>query len=155
MPYDMNFSNIQNTIIFGDAYPNIDEFLLDYNEYNAQMGLSESDYPISQTSARILYMLLYGQYANSSFANYDLNQVKAKLFGIIFMYGPTWQKRSEIQKKLRNLTDDEIFTGTKQIMNSAQNPGTIPTAQDLESLPYINSQNTSTYKKSKTAGYAE
>ena len=139
MPYDMNFSNIQNTIIFGDAYPNVGEFLLDYNEYNQQMGLSESDYPISETSARILYMLLYGQYANSSFANYDLNQVKSKLFGIVYMYGPTWQKRAEIQKKLRNLTDDEIFTGSKQIVNQAQNPGTVPTAQDLEGLQYINS----------------
>lgn len=156
MAYDMNFSNFQNTIIFGDAYPTVDEFINDYSQMMTEMGQSEN-MPITRQNAILLYWLLYAQYANSSFANYDLNQVKAKLFSIVFMYGPTWQKRTEIQLKLRamDLDDGDLFLGSKQIMNTARNPGTVPGTSSLQELEYIDNQNTSTYKKSKLAGYAE
>ena len=122
----------------------------------AKMGQTHT-MPITDKNVMLLYWLLYAQYANSSFANYDLNQVKAKLFSIVFMYGPTWQKRTEIQLKLRamDLDDGELFIGSKQIMNHAQNPAGTPGTSSLDELQYINNQNTSTYKKSKLAGYAE
>ena len=156
MGYDMNFSNFQNTITFGTAYPTADEFYNDYEDMMAKMGQTHT-MPITDKNIMLLYWLLYAQYANSSFANYDLNQVKAKLFSIVFMYGPTWQKRSEIQLKLRamDLDDGELFIGSKQIMNHAQNPAGTPGTSSLDELQYINNQNTSTYKKSKLAGYAE
>lgn len=155
MAYDMDFSNFQNTIIFADAYPNPEEFFNDYLEMMSKMAQSQNP-PITEKNVFLLYWLLYAQYANSSFANYDLNQVKAKLFSIIFMYGPTWQKRAEIQLKLRNLTEDEILAGAKQITNHANNPATVTTADEADGgLPYIDQQNTHTYKKSKIAGYAE
>lgn len=70
------------------------------------------------------------------------------------MYGPSWQKRLEIQQKLIDLSDDEIVKGTTAIYNSALNPGQTPSTQTLEELNYINSQNTTKYKKSKIEGYA-
>ena len=44
--------------------------------------------------------------------------------------------------------------GTKAIYNTANNPGTEPSTGSLEELPYINSQNTTGYKKSKMDAYA-
>jgi hypothetical protein len=70
------------------------------------------------------------------------------------MYGPAWQKRLDIQKKLMELSDDEIIKGATAIYNSALNPSQAPTTQTLEELNYINSQNTTKYKKSKLEAYA-
>lgn len=135
MGYDMNFSNFQNTITFGTAYPTADEFYNDYEDMMVKMGQTHT-MPITDKNVMLLYWLLYAQYANSSFANYDLNQVKAKLFSIVFMYGPTWQKRTDIQLKLRamDLDDGELFIGSKQIMNHAQNPAGTPGTSSLDEL---------------------
>ena len=70
------------------------------------------------------------------------------------MYGPAWEKRLEIQEKLRNLTDDEIRIGSTAIYNTALNPSSSPTVQTLEELEFINSQNTSKYRKSKLEALA-
>ena len=59
----------------------------------------------------------------------------------------------EIQKKLRQLTDDEIFTGSKQIANHALNPSTAPSTASLEELTYVDAQNTMSWKRSKLEGY--
>ena len=76
-----------------------------------------------------------------------------KLFAIIFQYAPTWEKKLDIQNKVRNLTEDEIRTGTKAIYNQAMNPGTEPSTDSLEELTSINTQNTTGYKKSKLDAY--
>lgn len=160
MPYNMNFSNIQNTITFGDAYPTVDEFVNDYLEMMEQMG-RQNNMPITRDNALTLYWLLYSEYANSSFSNYDLNQVKAKLFSIVFMYGPTWQTRLTIKEELiknfenRDETGSDFYKGTRSIYNTAKNPGTTPGTADLEELQYINSQNTTNHKKTKMGAMAE
>ena len=159
-PYNMNFSNFQNTIIFGDAYPTVEEFLNDYHDYLTRAGQANNP-PIDDNHARLLYMLLYGQYANSSFANYDLNQAQAKLFGIVFMYGPTWQTRLVIKDELintfnsRDNENSDFYKGTRSVYNTALNPGTAPSTSDLDALPYINSQNTTNHKKTKMGAMAE
>ena len=109
---------------------------------------------LSTASLTTLYYLLYARYGNSSIASSDENQFKHKVMSTIFMYGPAWEKRLDIQKKLLQLSDDEIIKGTTAIYNTALNPGTQPTTQTLEELTYINSQNTTKYKKSKLEGYA-
>ncbi len=76
-----------------------------------------------------------------------------KIYSVIFKYGPTWEKRIEVQEKIRNLNEDEIRTGTKQIFNRADNPSTDPSTCTLEEINYINSQNTANLKKSKLEGY--
>lgn len=137
-----------NTILFSDAFESAEEFANEYKDselHNAEMD----------DSLVILFYLLYGRYANSPIANYDVNQWKYKVYAVIWQYGPTWVKRVDLQKKLRNLSDAEILTGSKTIHNSALNPQTSPTTSTLEELNYINQQNTSNYKKAKMDAYMQ
>lgn len=79
-------------------------------------------------------------------------------------YGPTWEKRLDIQKAIRDLsvnyadindpTKPSVFWGSKAIYNAAQNPSTEPSTATLEEITYINQQNTTNYKKSPLDGYA-
>ena len=131
---------------FVDTYPTVEEFVNDYNN----VGLPTT---ITDESASVLYYLLYAYYGNSVIASSDLNRFRYNLFSIIWQYGPTWEKRVEIQKKLRQLTDDEIFTGSKQIANHALNPSTAPSTASLEELTYVDAQNTTSWKRSKLEGY--
>lgn len=102
----------------------------------------------------LLFYLLYGRYANNPIANMDVNQWKMKMFSIVFQYGPTWEKRLDIQDRLRGLSEAEILQGGKAIYNSALNPSDAPSTASLEELQFINGQNTTNYKKSKMEGYA-
>ena len=131
---------------FVDTYPTVTEFINDYKG----VGLPAT---ITDESASVLYYLLYAYYGNSIIASSDLNRFRYNLFSIIWQYGPTWEKRLEIQKKLRELTDDEIFTGSKQIANHALNPSTAPSTASLEELTYVDAQNTMSWKRSKLEGY--
>lgn len=102
----------------------------------------------------LVYYLLYARYGNSPIANRDINQFKFKIYSVIFQYGPTWEKRLEVQKKLRELNEEELRTGAKAIYNAAFNPSTAPATSSLEELEYINQQNTTGYKKSKLEAYS-
>lgn len=132
---------------FTDIWDSADKFI---QEYSTSKLVS-----ISNDDATTLYYLLYARYGNSSIANADENQFKYKVFSTIFMYGPTWVKRLDIQEKLRGLTEDEILLGTKQILNHSLNPSTKPSTKDLEELPTIDSQNTAHYKKGKLDAYSD
>lgn len=131
---------------FSDIYESFETFKMQYEESGIPALLSEE-------SLKTLYFLLYAKYGNSNIASNDENQFKYKVYSTIFMYGPTWEKRIEIQKKLRALSDDEIMIGSTAIYNAALNPSSAPTTQTLEELQYINSQNTTKYKKSKIEAY--
>lgn len=135
------------TRTFADIYGDLKTFTDDYKENGIPAMLND-------TNIQTLYYMLYARYGNSCIASSDENQFKYKLFSTIFMYGPAWQKRLEIQGKLLGLSDEEIVKGTTAIHNSALNPSTTPTTQSLEELGYINAQNTTKYKKSKIEGYA-
>lgn len=102
----------------------------------------------------LIYYLLYARYGNSHIAYTDENQFKYALLSTIFMYGPSWEKRLEIQTNIRNLTEDDITRGGKAIYNQSLNPSTAPSTSTLEELTTINAQNTTNYKKSKLEGYS-
>ena len=136
------------TRTFADIYTEFETFKTDYKEN----GLPNTT--LTDNNLKTLYYLLYARYGNSCVASSDENQFKYKLFSTIFMYGPAWQKRLEIQGKLLGLSDDEIVKGSTAIHNSALNPSTTPSTQSTEELDYINAQNTTKYKKSKIEGYA-
>ena len=108
---------------------------------------------ISQDTARTAYWLLLAEFANSTIANDDENQFKNRLYATVFKYGPTWEKRLEIQEKLRNLTEEEIMRGAKQIVNEAEHPGTQPSTASLEELQLISRQNVVNNKSDKLTGY--
>lgn len=151
-----------STITFTDVWDNVDDFKTDLAEspfngcihYGETVGTApnQTTYP---DNVSLLFYLLYARYANNPIANYDITQWKFKIFSVIFQYGPTWEKRLDIQNKLRNLTDDEILKGSKSIYNHAFNPSTVPSTGSLDELSYINDQSTSNYKKSKMDAYMQ
>ena len=132
---------------FTDVWQSAESFVSDYKNNGIQTTISDN-------TATTLYYLLYSRYGNSVLASSDTNRFKYDVWATIFSYGPTWEKRLEIQDKLRNLTDDELFTGATQIYNHAYNPGTAPSTSTLDELTAINEQNTSKNKKGKMDAYA-
>lgn len=119
-------------------------------------AVSNSGIPllIKDTSLTTLYYLLYARYGNSPISSSDENRFKYELYSIIFSKGPTWEKKLEVQGKLRNLSDEDLVQGSKAVYNTALNPGTAPSTDTLDELLYINQQNTTKYKKTKLEGYA-
>lgn len=144
----MNRLPHDTTKIFTDIWDSAEAFIEDYNSN----GIPTS---ITDYKATTLFYLLYARYGNSAISNLDENQWKYRVFSIIFQYGPTWEKRLEVQKKLRELSDDEIRKGFKAVYNHAFNPSTEPTTGSLEELTYINDQNTTNYNKSKLDSYGQ
>lgn len=132
---------------FAENYEDITAFMTDYKS----IGIPQT---ISDQSITALYYLLYSRYGNSTIASSDTTRFKYQLFATIWQYGPAWEKRLDIQKKLRELTEDEILAGSKQIYNHAQNPSTDPDIDTDMELQYINDQNVTKNKKGKLEGYA-
>lgn len=147
-----------DTNLFCDIWESSAEFLADYNntgkDYTNQVPTT-----ISQQNALMTYLLLFSRYGNNPIANYDVTQFKSKIFTIIWQYGPAWEKRLSMQEDIRNLTLQEIQTGTKTdwssegeqsqsnsgsdtiINNHAYNPSTAPSTQTTNELDYIDQQN--------------
>ncbi len=132
---------------FTDIWGTAADFLTDYKTSAIPQLLSDED-------ATTLYYLLYARYGNSSIANADETQFKYKMFSTIYQYGATWARKNSIQKKLRELTEDEILAGTRAVNNHAYNPQTAPATDNEELLNYINEQAVTKYKKSVMDGYA-
>ena len=101
--------------------------------------------------------MLSGKYGNSHIANSDENQFKLKLFSYIFQFAPYWEKRLDIQKKLRNLTEEEIMAGAKQLANHAYNPSTEPSGPNVVNgeITSVNEQHNIKYSKGKVSAYGE
>lgn len=132
---------------FTDVYESVEDFLADYKD----CGIPTT---ISDNSAQTLFYLLYGSYGNDIVASSDINRFKYKLFSIIFQYAPNWEKQLEIQNKLRDLTEDDIRLGSRQIYNTAQNPSTEPSTDTTDELQYINNQNVTKNQRGVLEGYA-
>lgn len=137
-----------DTKLFTQIWEDKDAFLADY----ADVGIPTT---ISSTNATTLYYLLYAKYGNNPIANLDEEQFKYKVFAIIFQYGPAWEKRLAIQTALRGLSESDLLAGSKAIYNTALNPSDAPSTGTTDELSYINSQNTTNYKKSKMDAYSQ
>ena len=135
------------TVLFTNIWDEATDFISDYQN----VGIPTT---ISVESATTLFYLLYAKYGNNPISNEDITQFKYKMFSIIFQYGPTWEKKLDLQAKIRGLTEADLMTGAKAIYNSALNPETAPSSASLEELNYINAQNTTNYKKSKMEAYS-
>lgn len=90
-----------DTKLMTEVWSQASEFLTDYQ--NAGIPTT-----ISVQNATTLYYLLYARYGNTPIANYDENQWKYKMFSIIFQYGPTWEKRLDVQNTLRGLQISDL-----------------------------------------------
>lgn len=137
-----------DTKLFSEIWEDSASFLADYNG----LGIPTT---ISTTNATTLYYLLFAKYGNNPIANLDETQFKYKVMSLIFSYGPTWEKRLSIQQSLRTLTEADLLAGSKAIHNAALNPSEAPGTGTLEELGFINSQNTTNYKRSKMEAYGQ
>ena len=133
---------------FTDVYPDATTFVNDYTT-------SAIPTTISNDTTTTLYYLLYSRYGNSVIAASDTNRFKYDLFATIFSYAPTWEKRVDIQNKLRELSDAELFTGQTTINNHSYNPSTAPSTSTLDELTTINEQHTLKGKRDKLTAYTE
>lgn len=131
------------------------QIFANYSAFETGYTTSALNGAITNANLEVLYYLLYAKYGNNPITNFDENQFKYKLYGIIFMYGPAWQKRLSIQSEIRGLTADELLQGAKAVHNHAFNPSTDPSTSSLNELTYINDQNTTNYKKSKMDAYGQ
>ena len=112
---------------------------------------------ISDESATTLFYLLYAKFGSTPIRSNDPNIFAYRVFQTVFQYAPAWEKRLEIQEKLRELSleaGSELFQGGKAIYNHASHDGSAPTTQTLTELSFVDSQNTTNYKKSKVEGLA-
>ena len=147
-----------DTNLFCEIWDGSGSFLADY--YNRGTEFTNQVPPtISQENAIMTYLLLFSRYGNNPIANYDVTQFKNKIFTTIWQYGPAWEKRLKMQEDIRNLTLQEITTGTKTdwtsdgsqsqtntgsdttVNNHAYNPSTAPSTQSTNELDYIDQQN--------------
>ena len=141
------------TETFQEVWQSAAEFIKDYkeSEINSSAELLGQD-TFTDAELTMIYYLLYSRYANSSHASSDIHQFKYGMFSTIFMYAPTWFKRLQIQKKMREMTEDELREGAIQWSDLAENPGTVVPAGDL--IDGLKSQNVGRTKKSKLQAYA-
>jgi hypothetical protein len=146
-PYSELYGNFVNRT-FADIFPSAEDFVQEYKDSALYSDTNKISNP------ELLFYLLYARYGNSVIASYDENQFKYKVFSTIFMYGPSWEKRLEVQSKVRGLSEEEIIKGSKRINNMSYNPSTAPTTNTLEELTTINQQFTDGWKKSKLEGYS-
>ena len=145
--YEGSLYGSYRQIKFTDVYDSAESFLADYGD----IGLPKT---ISDTSATTLFYLLYGRFGNDIIASSDTNRFKYRLFSIVWQYGPAWEKKLEVQKKLRDMSEADILTGSRQIYNNATHPATEPGTNTDEELEYIDSQNVTKARKGKLEGYA-
>lgn len=139
---------------FVDVFESYNDFYYYYLHCGIPTTIA-SDAPDRESNLRTLYYLLYAKYGNNNITNLDENQWIYKVFSTIYKYGPTWEKKLDIQGKLRGIQDDDLLVGAKAIYNHAYNPETAPSTQTLDELTYINDQNTTNYKKSKMDAYTQ
>ena len=90
-----------DTKLMTDVWSKATDFVTDYQN----IGIPTT---ISAQNATTLYYLLYARYGNTPIANYDEEQWKYKIFSIVFQYGPTWEKRLDIQNTLRGLQISDL-----------------------------------------------
>lgn len=140
-----------STKLFTDIWDNVDDFKSDLAD-SPFAGCISTESP---DNVSIVFYLLYARYGNNPIANLDELQWKFKIFSTIFQYGPTWEKRLELQDKIRSLTESDLLTGSKAIHNHAFNPSTAPSTSSLTELTYINDQQTSSFKKNKLDAYTQ
>ena len=140
------------TKTFTGIWDSYDKFKKDYDELVTLVSGGVT--PLKDDNARATYYLLYAKYGNNPIVNYDDTQFKMKVMTVIATYGPTWERKKAIQSSLRELSEDALIQGAKQIYNHAFNPSTEPTTTQLEELTHINEQNVTNNKKSKMEAYS-
>lgn len=139
---------LYRTNSFVEEFPTADDFL---DFYKNNEGIPTT---ISDNSAKTLYYLLYARYGDCHIAMSSYQRFKYAVMATIYKYGPTWEKRLDIQEKIRVLTLDDLQEGTLAVTNQAKNPGN-KLEKDDDLIKNVNDQSRTKYKKSKLAAYEQ
>ncbi len=132
--------------------PTLTELWQDAGSFATDFMASGIADDVTEDDAKRIFLLLYSRYANNTILSSDTNRWKYDLYVMVESYAPNYLKNKANLKRIRNLTDEELFVGTKQINNSAMNPSTPPSTATLEELTAIDAQHTTTFKKGKLDG---
>lgn len=136
-----------DTRTFGQIFPTAEDFVEAYKTCGIPLTIKEE-------TANTLFYLLYARYGYSHIKNYNETQAIYGFFSTIWQYGPTWERRLNIQKDLRNMSEEDLMASSKTIYNHAYNPSTAPSTSSLEELIHINDQNTENRRRSKIEAYS-
>lgn len=139
------------SLTFAQIWPDYASFKSDFDALKVGFGTS---FTLKADSIMTTYYLLLARYGNSPITNSDPGQFKMKIMSVMYGYGPTWERKQEIQNTLRALSESDLLVGAKQIYNHAYNPSSTPSTGALDELDYINDQSTSNNKKSKMEAYS-
>ena len=156
--------DIYNFPTFSDEFPSATEF----KDYYLNCGIPAKLLDINNINT--VYYLLYAQYGNTPISFTDENQFRYNVMTRIFMYGPSWERRLQVQDRIRALSEEELSNGSMQIYNNALNPSTpIKTSKSVEGgtpivsnegtmsskqIGYINGQNVTINKRGLLEGFA-
>lgn len=147
---DDKFQYFDN-VTFSDLWPSKNTFISDYKN----LGFPTDEYQLDDNTLRLIWLLLLGRFADSTIKPYNIyGSFKIRFMSKVWQYAPAWKKNLDIQNKLRSLSledGSELYVGGSATYNSALNPGTEIVEEELK---FINSQNTTKYKKSKIEGLA-
>lgn len=139
-----------NTKLFSEIFPDYDSFKKcfdeDFDKYAKDC--------ISATSLKYLFWMLYAKYGNNPIVNYSVDTFKAKVVSLTFSKGPTWERKLSLQKTLRDLSDSDLLTGARTILNRALHDGSEPSTNSTEETPFINAQDVSKLTRSKLDAYS-
>lgn len=104
---------------FTDVWNNVDDFVKDYKDADGGLNV------LPDEAVKLTFYLLFANYGSSHINTTFLTQWKYKVFSKMFSLGPTWYRRLEVQKMLRelDLNDPELFKTAKSIYNNASNGG--------------------------------
>lgn len=130
------------------------EWFTDVNTWKEKINDTNITIPITNDNYELLYYLLFSKYGNSVIASSDINRFTFNVAALIFQFGPTWEKRLQIQEELRELTQEDLMKGSTDIYNHAHNPGSAPSTQATEELTYINEQTVTKRRKGPLDAYA-
>lgn len=142
---------LYNTKTFGEIWPDSTSFKTDYTSYEtniANLNKVDDKYVV------LTWQLIASKFANTPIRSDSEEQFKLGVFGIMVSEAPTWARRLELQKSIRDLTEADLLAGETSIANRAENPDEAPTTSTMDELTYINVQTTNKQKRSKIQAYA-
>ena len=88
------------TVLFTDIWDSAEDFKADLDDSAFAGCMQDGSTQGQPDNVSLLYYLLYAKYGNNPIANNDVTQFKYKIYSVMFQYGPTWEKKLDIQHKL-------------------------------------------------------
>lgn len=137
------------TKTFIEVFPTSTDFVSNFTESVYK------EYITDTSKLEIIYDLLLSKYENSRISSINVTSWKRQVNSILFSYGPTFIKKLEIQKTLRELTEKDITTGAVNKNTHGYNPSDVPgTSNSDTEIETVNEQSLQKYTKGKLDGYA-